>query len=65
MAEQEDEHALIRRYADYFRKAEEAEGMAVRAHDEGARKSLHVVALGWRKLAEQVRRLLQRKTMEN
>jgi len=53
--EEDDEHTLLRRYADYFRRAEEAAGMAAKAHDVTARRSLLIVAEGWRKLAEQVK----------
>jgi len=57
MIEQEKK-TLLRRYADYFRKAEEA--AAEIAHDDVARNSFHMIALGWRRLAEQVKQHLRR-----
>jgi len=59
MLEQEKK-TLLRRYADYFRKAEEAEAAAEIAHDDVARNSFHMIALGWRRLAEQVKQRLRR-----
>lgn len=65
MAEEpDDEHALLRRYADYFRKAEEADGMAERAHDATARRSFRLTAEGWRRLASQVKKALRRKSLQ-
>lgn len=52
---EEEKGELLIRYADYFRRAEEAEGMAEHAHDETARNSFRTVALGWRQLAAQVK----------
>ena len=57
---EDEKHTLLRRYADYFRKAEEAYAASELTHDEVARNSLHMVALGWRRLATQIRRTLRR-----
>jgi len=51
---------LLARYADYFRKAEEADAMGDIAHGEMTRNSFRMVAQGWRQLAEQVKRTLRR-----
>jgi len=61
--EQDDEHSLLRKYADYFRKAEEADGMADRAHDDVARNSFRMIANGFRRLAEQAKQALRGKTL--
>ena len=55
----EEKHDLLIRYADYFRRAEEADGMAALAHDETAQKSFQMIALGWRQLAAQVKRRME------
>ena len=56
----QSEEIPIRDYADYIRRAEEADGMAAMAKDEAAQKSFRMVAAGWRHLAEQVKRRLWR-----
>jgi|GraSoiStandDraft_45_1057281.scaffolds.fasta_scaffold587045_2 hypothetical protein len=61
--EQDDEHTLLRKYADYFRKAEEADGMAERAHDDVARNSFRMIAEGFRRLAAQAKEALRGKTL--
>ena len=56
----QEKQALLIRYADYIDKAGEAEGLALLAQDEEARKNLRNVARGWRHLAEQVKWWLER-----
>ncbi len=58
MTEEEEKDLLIR-YADYFRRAEEADAMAAVANNEVAGQSLRAIALGWRELAAQVKRRME------
>jgi len=59
MAEEQEEE-LLRRFADYSRRADEAEAMAAKARDGTARDSFQMVASGWRQLAEQTNATLKR-----
>ena len=56
----EQEHSQLQRYADYVRKADEADQTAADAHHETVRISFVVIGEHWRQLAEQVKRQMQR-----
>ena len=49
-----------KRVAEYTKRAEEAERLAVLAKDETVCNSFQMIALGWRHLASQVKRSTKR-----